>query len=373
MGVHLRKKKIANGRESLFLDFYPPIKGSNGKFTRREYLNRYIYEKPKTAEQKRHNQENINFAEGVKNKREKDILNEQDGIFNSQNKKRDFLVFFQHLCDKRRESDGNYGNWLSTLKYLNAFTGEKCKMGDLTEDFCNNFKNYLLNADRLNTVKGLKLSNNSALSYFNKFRCAVNDAFDARLLNENPLRNIKGIKEKETVREFLTQEELQLLVKTDCDLESLKNVALFSALTGLRWSDIEKLTWGDVQKTTSGYFLHISQVKPGVVIVHPINNTAVNLLGERGKLSERIFEGLKYSDSNNNKLKRWVLKAGIHKKITLHNFRHTYATLLHSKGVDIFTISKLLGHTDIRSTTRTYTKVLSQTKINAANLIDIEL
>ena len=86
MGVHLRKKKIANGKQSLFLDFYPPIKGSNGKLTRREYLNRYIYETTKTPEEKLHNKEMMNFAEGVKNKREKEILNEQDGIFNTQNR-----------------------------------------------------------------------------------------------------------------------------------------------------------------------------------------------------------------------------------------------------------------------------------------------
>lgn len=372
MGVHLRKKKIANGKQSLYLDFYPPIKGGDGKFTRREYLNRYVYEKPKTQEEKLHNKENLVFAEGLKNRREKDILNEQDGIFNSQNKKRDFIDFFQGLCEKRKESDGNYGNWLSALHYLKSFTSGKCKMGDLTEDFCNKFKEYLLQANRLNTVKGLRLSQNSALSYFNKFRCAINEAFDARLLNENPLRHIKAIPQKETKREFFTQEELQLLVKTECDLEALKKVAIFSALTGLRWSDIERLTWGDIQKTASGHFLHIIQKKTVDVIMHPISETAVTLLGERGKHSERVFEGLKYSDSNNDKLKRWILKAGISKKASLHNFRHSYATLLLNKGADIFTVSKMLGHKNIK-TTMIYAKVLTETKINAANLIDIEL
>jgi integrase len=372
MGVHLRKKKIANGKQSLYLDFYPPIKGGNGKFTRREYLNRYVYEKPKTQEEKIHNRENLIFAEGLKNKREKDILNELDGIFNSQNKKRDFIDFFQSLCEKRKESDGNYGNWLSAMQYLKSFTGHKCKMGDLTEDFCNKFKEYLLQANRLNTVKGLRLSQNSALSYFNKFRCAINEAFDARLLNENPLRHIKGIQQKESKREFLTQEELQLLAQTECDLVALKNAAIFSALTGLRWSDIESLTWGDIQNTASGHFLHIIQKKTRDVIMHPISETAVKVLGEKGKPMERVFEGLKYSDSNNDKLKRWILKAGINKKISLHNFRHTYATLLLNKGADIFTVSKMLGHKNIK-TTMIYAKVLTETKVNAANLIEIEL
>ena len=106
--------------------------------------------------------------------------------------------------------------------------------------------------------------------------------------------------------------------------------------------------------------------------MHPINNTAVKIIGERGKSTERVFEGLKYSDSNNDKLKRWILRAGINKKITLHNFRHTYATLLLNKGADIFTVSKMLGHKNIK-TTMIYAKVLSETKVNAANLIDIEL
>jgi integrase len=106
--------------------------------------------------------------------------------------------------------------------------------------------------------------------------------------------------------------------------------------------------------------------------MHPISETAVNLLGERGKPSEGIFEGLKYTDSNNDKIKRWILRAGIHKKITFHNFRHTYATLLLNKGVDIYTVSTMLGHKKIE-TTMIYAKVLSETKVKAANVIDIEL
>jgi integrase len=372
MGVHLRKKQIANGKLSLYLDFYPPVKGANGKLTRREYLNKYVYEKPKNAEEKLHNRENLIIAEGIKNNREKEILNEQDGIFNTQNKKRDFLEFFEKLCEKRKESEGNYGNWLSALQYLRAFTGGKCKMADLTEEFCENFKDYLLHTDRLNTVKGLRLSQNSALSYFNKFRCAVKDAYDARLLNENPLRRIKGIKEKEAIREFLTEEELQVLWNTFCDLDKLKKAAIFSALTGLRWGDVSKLTWGDIQNTKNKYFIHIIQEKTGNVLVNPIIETAVKVLGEPGKHNERIFQGLRYSDSNNDKIKRWVLRAGINKNITFHNFRHTFATILLNKGTDVYTVSKMLGHKNIQTTLK-YLKLLTETKEKAAYSINIEI
>ncbi|OFY97852.1 MAG: hypothetical protein A3K10_09850 [Bacteroidetes bacterium RIFCSPLOWO2_12_FULL_31_6] len=372
MGIKVRTKELSNGRLSIFLDYYPPIKGPNGKLTRREFLKRYNLKHPKNQDEKRLNRENMFFADTVRLAREKDMLNEQNGLYNSRNNTKDFIEYFRILCEDRMESDGNYGNWLSTLRYLIAFTSDTCKMSDINEEFCNKFKDYLLKANRLNTVKGLKLSQNSALSYFNKFRCAVNEAYDARLINENPLRRVKGIKQKETKREFLTQEELQLLVNTECELEALKKAALFSALTGLRWSDIKSLKWEDIQKTGSGYFLHLIQQKTDDVMMHPINEKAVILLGEAGEPKENVFEGLKYSDSNNHKLKLWVLKAGINKKIGLHNFRHTYATLMLNKGVDIFTVSKMLGHKNIK-TTLIYSKVLTETKVNAANLIDFDL
>ena len=107
-------------------------------------------------------------------------------------------------------------------------------------------------------------------------------------------------------------------------------------------------------------------------MVHPINDKAVQLLGKSGDPNDTIFHGLKYNDSNNDRLKRWILKAGIEKKITLHNFRHTYATLILNKGADIFTVSKLLGHKNIK-TTMIYSKLLTETKVTAANLIDIDL
>lgn len=373
MAVTLRHKELKSGLLSLYLDYYPPVRKTDGKFTRREFLNRTLYKKPKNEEEKRINKENLNYANSLRLQREKGILNQQDGIFNPTSKKMDFLKYFENLIERKKESKGDHANHLGSLHYLHAFTKGRCVMGDIDEEFCHRFRTYLLGADRLNTVRGLKLSQNSAVSYFNKFRSAVNTAFDERLLTENPLRHIKGIQQKESKREFLTQEELQKLVQTDCDLPIIKTACLFSALTGLRWSDLSALRWKDIQHTEGkGYFLHITQKKTQDVIMHPINDKAVQILGTPLDPNEHIFYGLKYNDSNNDRLKRWVLKAGIEKKITLHNFRHTYATLILNKGADIFTVSKLLGHKNIR-TTMIYAKILTETKVTAANLIDIDL
>jgi site-specific recombinase XerD len=85
-----------------------------------------------------------------------------------------------------------------------------------------------------------------------------------------------------------------------------------------------------------------------------------------------VFEGLKYSAYVNLHFQKWILKAGITKYITFHSMRHTNATLLLSNGVDLYTVSKMLGHRDI-ATTQIYAKVIDKTKREAANTIKLEL
>jgi site-specific recombinase XerD len=85
-----------------------------------------------------------------------------------------------------------------------------------------------------------------------------------------------------------------------------------------------------------------------------------------------VFEGLVYSAWTNTHLSKWLTDAGITKKITFHSFRHTFATLQLSKGTDIYTVSKMLGHRDLK-TTQIYAKIIDQTKRDAANKIQLDL
>ncbi len=84
-----------------------------------------------------------------------------------------------------------------------------------------------------------------------------------------------------------------------------------------------------------------------------------------------VFEGLQYSAYQNSLLKEWIIKAGITKAITFHCFRHTYATLQLSQGTDIYTVSKMLGHRDLK-TTQVYAKVIDLTKRAAADKIKLD-
>lgn len=157
-----------------------------------------------------------------------------------------------------------------------------------------------------------------------------------------------------------------------CDSEILKRAALFSALTGLRHSDIKQLKWRDIVKDKEHYQLHFTQQKTKGVEYMPISDQAYSLCGERGDADRLVFEGLQDPSWINRPVKRWIEASGITKHITFHCFRHTYATLQLTNGTDIYTVSKMLGHKKV-TTTQIYAKIVDAKKDAAADAIQITL
>ena len=121
-----------------------------------------------------------------------------------------------------------------------------------------------------------------------------------------------------------------------------------------------------------GYYIRFTQKKTKGVETLPISEQARKLLGEEESQDTLIFKGLHYSAWSNLKLQQWMMKAGITKTITFHCARHTYATLQLTLGTDIYTVSKLLGHKELR-TTQIYDKVIDDKKREAANKINLDL
>ncbi|WP_162415602.1 tyrosine-type recombinase/integrase [Cyclobacterium roseum] len=375
--VTLRKKKISKGRQSLYLDFYPPIPHPDtGQPTRREFLGMYLFEKAKTPIDKQHNTENLKIAESIRQKRE-NFLNKPE-IYSQYEKEQlrvkelgeqCFVAYFRKLANKRKAS--NHDNWISALNYLEKFTGGKWRFADLNEKFLEDFKEYLLTT-KSNRSDKVTLSRNSAVSYFNKVKAALKQAFKDDILQTDLNAKIQPIKAAETRREYLTIEELNTLVKTPCSNNLLKRAALFSALTGLRFSDIQKMVWGELEYIEGqGYFLNFSQKKTSGIEYYPISDQAFSFCGTRGESGAKVFEGLKYSAYHNKHLFQWIGAAGISKDITFHCFRHTFATLQLFNGTDIYTISKMLGHKDLK-TTQIYAKIVDDTKRKAADKIKLD-
>jgi integrase len=121
-----------------------------------------------------------------------------------------------------------------------------------------------------------------------------------------------------------------------------------------------------------GYYIRFRQQKTKGAETLPVSEQAFGLLGERKEPEERVFKGLKYSAWHNLKLQQWMMRAGISKTITFHCARHTYATLQLTAGTDIYTVSKLLGHRELK-TTQIYAKIIDDKKKEAANKIKLDL
>ena len=381
--VSLRQKKISKGRKSLYLDFYPSIPHpETGEPTRREFLGLYIYEKPKTPIDKTHNSETIKIGESIRQKKE-NFLNKPE-IYSQYEKEQlrirelgelCFIEYFTELANKRKNS--NHDNWMSALKYLNEFTNGTLRLSDLTHKFLEDFKEYLLTTKSRKSDK-TTLAQNSAVSYFNKVKAALRQAYQDDILQVDLNAKVASIKTAETRREYLTIEELNKLASTPCNNNLMKSAALFSALTGLRFSDIQKMTWGELEHIEGqGYFLNFNQNKTKGVEVMPISEQAYSFTeGTHNPKdmpqSQQVFEGLKYSAYHNKHLFQWIGAAGITKDITFHCFRHTFATLQLYSGTDIYTVSKMLGHKNLKAT-QVYAKIVDSSKRKAADKIQLDL
>jgi integrase len=295
---------------------------------------------------------------------------ERDQLRIKEREEKSFVEYFKLLANKRKAS--NHDNWVSAFHYLEKYTDGNLTFGELDESFCNGFKEYLLTT-KSNKSSKATLSQNSAVSYFNKLKATLKQAYKDGYLQTNLNARVESIKQAETKRNFLTMEELNKLAQTECTIPELKTAALFSAMTGLRFSDIQKLTWGEIEKINDhGYVIHFKQQKTKGVEVLPVSDQAISILGIAGEPTDKVFTSLYYSAHTNQHLFKWLVKAGITKDITFHCFRHTFATLQLSKGTDIYTVSKMLGHRELK-TTQIYAKVIDQSKRTAANKIVLDL
>ncbi|WP_175635102.1 site-specific integrase [Pedobacter ghigonis] len=363
MSIKIKQNKLKNDRYSLSLDIY--YQG----VSKYENLKMFVYEKPKTTLEKEHNKRTLAIAEQIKAKR---ILEMQESHFNIHTgfkSQANFLAYFKELIREKKKSEGNYGNWKSAYKHLVAFNkSDILRFSDCNEIFIKGFKNYLENAEI--TRNNTPLAKNSAISYLNKLKAALTRAFNDRIILENPGKRVGGIKPVETSRQFLLEEELKVLVKTPCSYPLLKRAFLFSCLTGMRWSDVNELTWQDVVywEAEKRWQIHFRQKKTKTLQYNPISKEAYQLLGDRKEDDKRVFVGLKYSAWNNHLLQQWVSDAGINKKITFHCGRHTAATLLLTSGADIYTVSKILGHKDLK-TTEIYGKIINTQKLKVVDLM----
>lgn len=403
--VTVRLRKADDRKEwYVYIESYPvDVPGKQTPQRVREYLNRCVttveWDKKRTARtdaagiktykpkrddngiivcRSEKDQETMLYADGIRKLRQREYDNadlysdtESAQVEQKERSQQNFVEYFNATAKKRhaQSSDSIRVNWKRAYELIKLFAGDTLPFSKIDNRFAEDFRLYLLSAPCGGNKSGT-ISRNTAVTYFSIFKAALKQAFVDGYLTTDLSAKIKGIPEQESRREYLTVEELNVLAGTACERDVLKRAALFSALTGLRHCDIQKLRWKEISMNGNQAQLHFTQQKTKGVEYMPISQQALDLCGEPLEPEQLVFEDLPDPAWISKPLKRWVESAGITKRITFHCFRHTYATLQLSSGTDIYTVSKMLGHTNVK-TTQIYAKVVDEKKSKAAQAIQL--
>jgi integrase len=283
-------------------------------------------------------------------------LNKHTGIISKEKLQEILLEPYIQKVAHAQETKSSRKNWLSLLKHIRVFSsGKNFRFKHIDRKFCLTFASYLKD----------NLSPNTASNYFGKFKQVLYKAVDDNIYVVNPA--VSGsritIPKKSTVREFLTLAEIKQVHETDFHLPQLKNAFIFSCFTGLRFIDVKHIKFDDLNNST----LTFTQSKTNEPVRIKIHSIAQQIIDMQKSLLKRktglIFEIPNYEYSR-VKMHQLIKQADIPKNITFHCGRHTFATMCLTYDIDIFTVSKLLGHTDVKNT-QIYAKLIDKKKDQA--------
>ena len=283
-----------------------------------------------------------------------------DGIMN---------VFKQHNKNMKsligiEYSKGSYKNYITTIKHLKNYIKTKFNTDDislnkLNYDFVYNFSHYIL----LNT----KCTHNGMMKHIQRLKKITNFCIKNNYITNDPFISFK-IKFKKSNRVYINNEELYILknIKLNKSLNKIRDIFLFACYTGLSYIDLYNLNIKNIQIGDDNLkWIFIKRHKTDIPSNVPILPPALVILNKYK--TQNNINGIFPMISNqktNIALKEIARLCNFNKKLTFHCARHTFATTITlTNGVPIETVSKMLGHNNIK-TTQIYARVIDS-KISA--------
>lgn len=367
--IKVRFKELADGSKSVYLDIY--------RDGRRQYEFLKFYITPeRTPLDKVQNRNTMQAVNAIKSQRLIELTNSIAGIKNTATRGKMMLLdWMQQYLQQQKASgkrDTHHINRATAL--LEQYAGRTMRMKDVNRAFCNGFLEYL-NQYRVTTKQdktGKSLKENSRVGYYSAFSAALSEAVRCGLIDSNPFETISAANKpqiQDAQREYLTADEVKAMAATHC-IETTKAPFMFSVFSGLRLSDIRKLTWADIKIDGDNWTAQIVMQKTQQPLYLPLSAAARQWMPERGKepASSAVFKMSTISTVDAS-IRKWAKRAGIAKHVSFHTARHTFATLVLTAGADLYTVSKLLGHTQI-ATTQIYAKIVNEKKVEAVNMLD---
>jgi len=244
---------------------------------------------------------------------------------------------------RRRETMNTWECYNNVLNYLKNHKIGKTGLVNITDLDCDDFYDVLRN----------KLHPNSAIHYLRILKIVLNKAVKEKLIVSNPANLVSTKKHgKKSKIEFVEEFEIKKLNETPIENKHqiVKTAFLFSCFTGLRLSDVQALKFSDI---VNGYIV-FDQEKTDDENRIPLRGTSLDIFEQQKRINKKgfVFQELRRYENLkiNNALKKWIKSVGITRNITYHSSRHSYAIMLLRHDVDIFTVSKLLGHHSISMT-----------------------
>ncbi|GAB1370220.1 site-specific integrase [Candidatus Kapaibacterium sp.] len=331
-------------RMSLYLDHFV-----NNKRTY-EFLGIYLLGTPQSKTQ---DKISLKSAQEYRDQLERELLANkidlQIGRYNTETNIFDYIEAFG-------QGKARLPMYLGLKKHLKVYFGEHLTFRDIDKKFCEGFVDYLSTKMNQLTVK----------TVFSAFKAVINKALREEIITKSPCKDII-VKAQDAKREFLTEDELKKVVNYETKYEEVKGAFLISCFTGLRLSDVRKQTFSE---TREGY-LYFRQRKTGDLTMMKLVNDAIKIICRQKAMypkSVLVFNLPVSKEKINNKVRSIIAGCKIDKKITYHCSRHTFATRLISSGVDIYTVSKLLGHKDLKNT-QLYAKLIDTKRDEYVTLV----
>jgi len=321
--VKIRNRRTGRG-VSLFLDHWDGSK------------HHYTFLKSALAGDKVLDMETIRRAVAARDEIERKI---SSGNLDEFDPKQDLLEIVKADISK----SPNLARVLLHLK--NYSEGKPIPLGKVTKKWWRGFRDYILS----------KVKNNSAASYLQILKAVIHrlqeDGWDGQ-----PFVKENNLSYEPTDRTFLTGSEVEALAATPCHFPEVKRAFLFSCFAGLRISDVRKLKWGEIVKTDDGkYQAKFYQKKTKSFTFLPLSGEAARQLffNQDEKIiqhPENLVFDLPGKSTAAACIPKWARQAGIKKHVSFHASRHTFFVFARKAGMDLYTVSELLGHASITTT-----------------------
>ena len=292
-------------------------------------------------------------------------------ILNGTHERKRFLIpIFQEHNNKIKEllgieyAPGTLERYETSLKHTKNFLIWKYNISDINIDkidhaFITDYEFYL------RTVK--KCANNTAVKYIKNFNKIIKLCLANDWLDKNPFANYKS-KVKEVERVYLSEDEIQNIINKDFKTERLslvRDIFLFSCFTGLAYIDVKNLTKSHISIGIDGdkwIYTHRQKTETASKIpVLPVTQMIIDKYSDHPQaINEDKLLPILSNQKMNAYLKEIAAVCEIEKELTFHIARHTFATTITlTNGVPIESVSKMLGHKNLR-TTQHYAKVLDK-------------